>query len=517
MRPFSLLLLLLAAASNAAADHDELDATLRAPYRGVPGSDARTFTIVLAHPLTPPLTVDWRFELASADGRLRKTWRGAQLLSGAPVTIEVAWDGRFAGAPAPAGHYRASLVADTIVQSWDIAVGAVAAPAMPPPPLGMAPSPWQIVLGNLHSQTGHSDGGGPLSSCRGAQAPQSSSLGPAQAFAYADRHGLDVLVASEHNHLYDGATATNADATPASVRDLYQAGLAAAADYNRAHPGFIGIYATEWGVIDQGGHLNIFNADGLPGWERNGAGQLLADVATPKGDYGALYASMRQRGWIGQFNHPASSGQFVIDGKPLAYTEDGDAVMVLCEVVNTHAFSVSEDEAESRRSSYEDACNGLLEAGYHVALSSNQDNHCANWGMSYTNRTGVLLRAGDTLTQATFFDALRARRVFATMDKGAALLFTANGHIMGERITNSGPLQLLASYTSNAGQRPASVAIIEGVPGRNGSVTTLSTQAEVTIVPSVGAHFYYARVTQADGNLLWSAPIWVQQTALAAH
>jgi hypothetical protein len=39
----------------------------------------------------------------------------------------------------------------------------------------------------------------------------------------------------------------------------------------------------------------------------------------------------------------------------------------------------------------------------------------------------------------------------------------------------------------------------------------MSDQAETTFTPSPGAHFYYAKVTQDDGNVLWSAPVWVMQ------
>jgi hypothetical protein len=100
----------------------------------------------------------------------------------------------------------------------------------------------------------------------------------------------------------------------------------------------------------------------------------------------------------------------------------------------------------------------LLEAGYHVAFSSNQDNHCANWGASAANRSAVLLPQGVALTRASFLDALRARRVFATMDKDAQLVLTANGHLMGERFANSGPLRLQVHYASAGGRRAAAVA-----------------------------------------------------------
>jgi hypothetical protein len=58
----------------------------------------------------------------------------------------------------------------------------------------------------------------------------------------------------------------------------------------------------------------------------------------------------------------------------------------------------------------------------------------------------------------------------------------------------------------------ASVVMFEGVPGRNGTVTELSTSATTTITPEPGEHFYYARVTQEDGAMLWSAPVWVTQS-----
>jgi len=187
--------------------------------------------------------------------------------------------------------------------------------------------------------------------------------------------------------------------------------------------------------------------------------------------------------------------------------------MALCEVVNSTAFSKNDKEGETRRSNFETACNKILEAGYHVAFSTNQDNHCANWGTAYTNRTGVLIPTGTPLSQASFVDALKARRVFATMDKGSQLVLTANGRMMGERFTNTGSLNLVAHFASTAGKQVAAVAIMEGVPGRGGVVTQMSDQATVSVTPSVGAHFYYAKVTQADGNILWSAPVWVTQEA----
>ena len=542
------------------ADHKEFEATLHAPYSGDAAAGARIFTLDFDYPLiNKAQDVAWRLELVSPSGDVLQTWHGAARLSGKPVSVAVPWGGAAEHRSLADGVYRVRMQAiaqdaagkgklsdaeveqrlatgadEVVVQAWDIAVGQVQAPVMPAFKALSTPSsttmsgggaqvvglaapapaslPYTVYFGNLHSQTNHSDGGGALASCVGAQNPQSAALGPTDAYTYAMNKGLDFLMASEHNHMYDGSDATNASADPAVAKALYQSGLAAASNFNAAHPNFLGVYGLEWGVINNGGHMNIFNTPELLGWEYNGSGQLIADTLTAKGDYAGLYTLMRQRGWVGQFNHPATTGQFLVNAVPFGYTADGDVAMAMCEVLNTSAFSTNTSETETSRSNYEGACNKALEAGYHLAFTTDQDNHCANWGASYTNRTGVLIPNGTALSQASFIAALKARRVFATMDKGSQLVLTANGHIMGERFTNSGTLNLVANFSSTGGKAVSTILMYEGVPGRNGTVTQLSATANTTITPSIGEHFYYAKLTQTDGNILWSAPIWVTQS-----
>ncbi len=511
-------------------EHQEFEATLAAPYHGDGRLDARTFTISLDYPgLQGRRSVHWRLELLAPDGRAVQRWHGHAQLAGRPVDVAVRWQGRSGRQASKPGVYRVRLHAaagrEEVDQSWDIAVGSVPAPVLPafaPLPgraarLQAAPAtaslPYTVYYGNLHSQTRDSDGGAALDSCKGAQDPQTAPFGPDAAFPYARAHGLDLLMVSEHNHMFDGSDGTNSGADPATGKALYQAGLQTARSFNEQHPDFLALYGMEWGVISDGGHLNIFNSDELLGWEKNAKGELLADTLTPRNDYGALYTLMRQRGWIGQFNHPSLKDQFKVNGVPLAWTADGDEAMALCEVMNSTAFSTNDKEGETRRSNFEAACNKLLEAGYHVAFSSNQDNHCANWGASYTNRTAVLMPNGEALNRDSFVAAVRARRVFATMDKDSQIVLTANGRLMGERFDNRGPLQLSVQFANGAGRRAAAVVLMEGVPGRNGEVTQLAGQAVATVTPSAGRHFYYAKLTQDDGKVLWSAPLWVNQLA----
>ncbi len=512
-------------------EHQEFEATLAAPYHGEQrGVEARTFTLSFDYPgLQSRRSVHWRLELVAPDGQPVQRWQGRATLNGRPLDVPVRWPGKlFKRAPVP-GIYRVRLRAasgsEEVEQSWDIAVGTPAAPLLPafaplPGRRGMlqaAPAagalPYTVYYGNLHSQTSHSDGGAALGACKGAQDPQTAPYGPDAAFPYAREHGLDMLMVSEHNHMYDGSDGTNAGADPEAAKALYRSGLEAARAFNAQHKDFLALYGMEWGVISNGGHLNIFNSDALLGWEKNGKGELLADTLSPRSDYGALYTLMHEQGWIGQFNHPSLKDQFKVNGVPLAWTEDGDAAMALCEVMNTSAFSANDSEGETRRSNFEAACNKLLEAGYHVAFSSNQDNHCANWGASYTNRTAVLVPNGEALNRDSFVAALRARRVFATMDKASQIVLSANGHLMGERFDNRGPLQLSVQFANGAGRQAATVAIMDGVPGRNGVVSQLAAAATATFVPSPGPHFYYAKLTQDDGKILWSAPVWIDQAA----
>jgi hypothetical protein len=123
----------------------------------------------------------------------------------------------------------------------------------------------------------------------------------------------------------------------------------------------------------------------------------------------------------------------------------------------------------------------------------------------------VLLPSGTALNSSNFLDALRARRVFATEDKTAQIVLTANGHVMGERFSNSGPLTLTVNYASSTGHTAQRVQVFQGVPGSNGTVSTLSETATTTTTPGAGDHFYYAKITQDDGLRLWSAPVWVTE------
>jgi hypothetical protein len=545
-------------------DHHEFEAELLVPFNSSAAGGARRFSVTMSYLGAPEgEQFAYRLELVAPDGSVVQRYSGIALYHGKPITLDFDWAGRGQSALAD-GIYEARLTAAAVdasvsaqgdgddaraqsllvadaqghaphTESSKFALGAAPTVKMPayramalgsqlgqgdaPRAKAMSASaiaswPYTVYYGSLHGQTNDSDGGGDLATCNESQPAQTGKYGPDTAFPYAKGRGLDFFANTDHNHYFDGSSGLGT-IPAADAKNRYTAGLATAANFTAANPGFLAMYGMEWGVISGGGHLNIFNSDELYSWEYDPSNQLYGHRFVAKNDYASLYAVMRAAGQVGQFNHPDATGQFIVNGTDFGYTADGDEVMVLAEVSNTSAFSNKDDESQLPGAGYETAFRKILERGFHVAPATNQDNHCANWGASYTNRTAILVPNGTPLTRDAFLEAVRARRVFATHDKNSQLVFSANGAIMGSRINSTGAVNLDIGYANTTGRSVSLVEVWEGVPGRNGTMTLLTNNASYSFTPADGLHVYYAKLTQDDGKILWSAPIWVNQGAVA--
>lgn len=546
-------------------DHHEFETELNVPFLSELPSGARRFGVTMNYLGAPEgEQFAYKLVLVAPDGKVVQTYAGIELFKGKPVVLNFDWAGRTDKANLADGIYEARLTAFAVdadvaatgdtaearvqslaaaetdghaphTESFKFVIGAAPAAKMPAfraMPQGsqltagegprakamsaaaIASWPYTVYYGSLHGQTNDSDGGGDLASCSSSQAAQTGAYGPSTAFPYAKSKGLDFFGNTDHNHYFDGSSGLGT-IPAATAKNRFTAGVTVATNYTAANSGFLAMYGMEWGVISGGGHLNIFNSDELYSWEYDPSNQLYGHRFIAKNDYASLYTAMRAAGQVGQFNHPDTSGQFTVNGTDFGYTADGDDVMVLAEISNTSAFSNKDDESQQPGSGYESAFRKILERGFHVAPATNQDNHCANWGSAYTNRTAVLIPTGTPLTKASFVDALKARHVFATHDKNSQLVFSANGAIMGSRINNQGPLNLNIGFANTAGRTVSLVEVWQGVPGRNGTMTVLTNSASYSHTPTDGLHVYYAKVTQDDGKIIWSAPIWVNQGAAA--
>jgi hypothetical protein len=559
------------------ADEDSAVTVRSAPRRFMPVTgDESAGTLITAtvyQALRAPTLVAWRTVVVDEAGRPVRIVPGVRAASpGKPLQITQLWNGRDdRGRMAPAGTYRFSVrvrlapaagvtgpidferIADVAgAEEIPSAVGSVEVTDAPAegqdhrgawitPSAGPPPTepgfPFNFYFGTLHTQTSYTDGGHANdANCLASTSHVSSDFTPAQAYAYARNTAkVDFLGISDHNHLFDTACPGCSSAT---VIGRYHDGLAAAAAAT-ADGSFVAIYGMEWGYISNDsfpneGHINLFEVPKLFGW-KSGFYEVYTD---PLGaNYPAMYTTANANpspwGAVGSFNHPntAVGGDF----NKFGYTPDGDDLIALTAVLSGPAAGYSTTEADTgyryagpNRSTFidYDIYNKILGAGFHVAPDADQDVHCSNYGLSTHDRTVVLAPA---LTKAAIMDAIAHRRVYATSDHAAQVVFTLKDsagitHYMGEGYSRTagpvsvgGPITLHVSHFNPAGIAVSSIKIFEPVPNNAAGESTLVASGTIspldfTFTPTVGKHTYYAYLTQADTNEIWTAPIWISKT-----
>ena len=127
----------------------------------------------------------------------------------------------------------------------------------------------------------------------------------------------------------------------------------------------------------------------------------------------------------------------------------------------------------------------------------------------------------EELTRESLWEALQARRCYATLASHILLSVKLNGHWMGAELTEAqvGPERTLDIKVAGARELTA-VEIVRN----NETVERFDcdgvlfeetwTDAEpLAQIPRLGdpkTVFYYVRVTQCDRRLAWSSPIWVE-------
>ena len=113
-------------------------------------------------------------------------------------------------------------------------------------------------------------------------------------------------------------------------------------------------------------------------------------------------------------------------------------------------------------------------------------------------------------TRASILEAIRKRRTYGTTAARIRIDFRVNGRLMGEAVPRTeGPVSITAAV-----QCPGRIARIE-ICRNNKFVYSTSlddTEASIDFVdrlPPEGPSYYYLRVTQQDGEIAWSSPVWL--------
>ena len=359
---------------------------------------------------------------------------------------------------------------------------------------------FQRYFGQLHSHTQYSDGAGSLDSAL------------AYVKALPDNANVDFVAFTDHSNYFDSKNNPNVEAAlydtslvkdsdPSHSWATYKNAVAA---FNAANAGkMVAIAGFEMTWSGGPGHINTFNTPGIVSRNNTTLNNKTKDAGLQA--YYKLLSQKEGANSISQFNHPGTTfGNFIDFGYWDAVV---DTRMYMVEVGNGEG----QIGAGGYYPSYEQYIMAL-DKGWHVAPTNNQDNHKGRWGNANDARDVILT---DDFTEDGIYAALRARRMYATEDKNLELDYTVNGNMMGSIIDVPEKLNFEISF--NDPDRTDSIAKVELVVNSGKVAYTWDSAADLTkgsvsveLAPEYT--YYFVRVTEGDGDLAVTAPVWVGES-----
>jgi hypothetical protein len=169
-----------------------------------------------------------------------------------------------------------------------------------------------------------------------------------------------------------------------------------------------------------------------------------------------------------------------------------------------------------------------LSRGHRLGFVGASDTHASRPGSDlYQDHTysqsGLTAVFAPALNRQSIYEALKARRCYATTGQRIILRFWLNGLFMGEEVQLDDPAEIKDMFLDVATEEQIeSVEVIKnGVPfyRYNGHLTPdlgwwrdNGCEMQVRVLDrkaTKGTDYYYVRVTQENGGMAWSSPIWV--------
>jgi hypothetical protein len=342
-------------------------------------------------------------------------------------------------------------------------------PRPAPAPLPAPAGEYNVFFGNFHSHTSFSDG---------------ASI-PDKAYEFArNEAGLDFLAITDHSNLMDFQF------EPRKSRKWAE--LHRSADENTKNGEFAAFAGYEMTWYGNQGHMNVYDTELF-----ETAGNMVFDNVQNLYDFLSKDPAV-----IAQWNHPWDASDSLVKFSP--YHEGFDKVLKLVEA---RAIEVP---TKSPMHYYKDYILAL-DLGWHVAPAGSEDNHKPNWGRA--KQEGRYVRTAfvaEKLTREHIFDAIRNYRVYTTTDANMKVIYRVNDQMMGSILTN--PSQLTFDIHVTDPDPDDIIATIEILTEGGAVVYTHSADAStVHITPTLPADkkYYFLRVTQADGEMAITAPVWV--------
>ena len=332
--------------------------------------------------------------------------------------------------------------------------------------LPLAPEPeidfvWSHYAGQLHNHSALSGGWGSPKEIyvKSAQEPQ-----------------MDFFAITDHSDSFLNGESGSLTADGSAVSPSWAEGKQAAkAASGRDFAAIFGFELT-WGEAHDLGHINTF---GTSGWQTGNQLSFLEDY---------LDILEQAPGSVSQFNHPGTAYGTFHGFRD--YDPKYDRVMQLMEVFG--------EPGTEYLSEYFDA----LDAGWHLAPTAGSFCYDPDFGNA---RTVVL---ANELSESSLLVALGNRRAYATQDPDLRLEFQLNGTDMGGFIKKTESVTLTARFQdeTDGAVGKAEVLTIHGRALAAQEITKAAGELNLTL-PG-GYPYYLLRVTQADGDVAISAPVW---------
>ena len=358
---------------------------------------------------------------------------------------------------------------------------------------------YQLYFGQLHSHTSYSDGSGSL------QSALDYVLGlPGSA-------NVDFVAFTDHSNYFDASGAANPesalyDLTKATAQSqkLWNEYKGAIADFNASQNKVVAIGGFEMTWSGGPGHINTFNTQGIVSRNNTTLNNKTNDAGLKA--YYALLSQPEGVDSINQFNHPGNTFGTFVD---FAYWDPViDSRIQLIEVGNGEG----QIGAGGYYPSYE-YYTMALDKGWHVAPTNNQDNHKGKWGNANDARDVILT---DDFSEEGIYEAIRAMRMYSTEDKNLEIGYYVNDMVMGSIIEEEPEkLEVLVTVTDpDASDSISKVEIIvnSGKVAYTWDDPAVLATGELTATLEPTYSYYYVRVTEGDGDLAVTAPVWVGES-----
>ena len=357
---------------------------------------------------------------------------------------------------------------------------------------------YQLYFGQLHSHTTYSDGSGSLDTALDyvKNLPESANV--------------DFVAFTDHSNYFDSTSAANpegalydmslASETSQTLWNTYKSTVAA---FNASQSDIVAIAGFEMTWSGGPGHINTFNTPGIVSRNNSTLNNKTSDAGLQA--YYALLSQPEGADSLSQLNHPGSTFGTFSDFN--YWNPVIDSRVFLVEVGNGEG----QVGAGGYYPSYE-YYTMALDKGWHVAPSNNQDNHKGKWGNANDARDVILT---DDFSEQGIYNAIRAMHMYSTEDKNLEITYTLNDQQLGSSIAV--PEKVNISVTVNDPDASDSISKVEVIVNSGKTVHTWNDPAELatgalSVELDPDYSYYYIRVTEGDGDLAVTAPVWVGES-----